>query len=159
MIGYLFDTCMVRNWYARNSVVTERVDALDPKSLLYVSSITLGEIEYGHTSPHATDKRKQAHFRRWITDTFEVPELHITAATALEYAKFRRRLFTRFTRCGKFTENCEDRLGAKIGIDENDLWLVAQACERKLKFITNDNMERIREIVDSDVEIEVWPES
>lgn len=50
-------------------------------------------------------------------------------------------------------------LGRKVNIDENDLWLVAQACERNLVFVTHDHMSRIAEIVGSDVTIELWPQT
>ena len=159
MSGYLLDTCVVRRWYARDPNVELRMSLLAGNVPLFISAITIGEIEFGHSSPDATDLRKQAHFRRWIRETFEIPQLPVTEATAQEYAKFRRRLFDKFDKKGKFTENREDKLGQKVHVDENDLWLVAQACERNLSFITQDNMIRIQEVVDSDVDITVWPDT
>ena len=93
-----------------------------------------------------------------MRNTFEVPELPITGFKGEHYATFRRRLFDRFDKAGKYTEDREDKLGRKLGIDENDLWLAAQACERNLILVTGDAMERIREIVDGDIRIEIWPE-
>lgn len=157
MSGFLFDTCIVRNWYAKNLDIESRIQSLPGRFPLYISSITLGEIEFAHAHQETPDKTKQAHFRKWMRETFELPELPITADTAIEYAKFRNRLFSRFDRKGKYTENREDKLGQKVGIDENDLWLAAQACERNLTLITHDGMSRIVEIVDEDVIIDEWP--
>lgn len=159
MSGFLFDTCVVRNWFAKNTAITARVAALPGASPLYISSITLGEIEYGHTNVAATDLAKQAQFRKWMRETFEVPALEITASTGREYAKFRRQLFAKFKKVSKYTENYEDHLGTKIGIDINDLWLVAQACERNLTFVSNDKMSKIKDVVGTEVRIDLWPES
>ena len=87
-----------------------------------------------------------------------MPELAISSNTAEDYANFRRRLFDRFDKKGKYSEDREDLLGQKVGIGENDLWLAAQACERNLILVTGDKMKRIREIVDQGVRIEIWPE-
>jgi tRNA(fMet)-specific endonuclease VapC len=157
--GYLFDTCIVRNWFSRNPAVVGRVNLLPGTSPLFISSITLGEIECGHTSPAATDLAKQAEFRRFMREHFDVPALPVTGDSAIHYAQFRRRLFDKYKRCGKYTEQHEDLLGEKVNIDENDLWLVAQACERNLVFVTHDRMTRIREIVGSDVTVEIWPQT
>ncbi len=157
MKGFLFDTCTIRFWYAKNQLIEEKVNALPAEAFLYVSPVTIGEIEFGHASSASSDPTKSAEFRKWISNTFEVPEVPIIGSTAWEYANFRRRLFSRFTRVDKFTENHEDSLGSKLSIDENDLWLAAQACERNLTLVTSDKMARIREVVDSDIDVEYWP--
>jgi tRNA(fMet)-specific endonuclease VapC len=153
--GFLFDTNVVRRWYAKNASTETHVRGLKSTTPLhiYVSCVTMGEIEFGHLSPAATDQAKQAHFRRWIRETFEIPQLPVTDGSAIEYAKFRRRLFSKFTKKGKYPELREDKLGEKIGIDENDLWLVAQACERNLTFVTHDKMEKIVEVVGGTVTV------
>lgn len=35
----------------------------------------------------------------------------------------------------------------ELGIDENDLWIVAQAVERNLVLVTSDKMRRIRKTI------------
>ena len=37
----------------------------------------------------------------------------------------------------------------ELGIQENDLWIAAQAISRNLTFVTNDRMERIRDVAGS----------
>jgi len=43
--------------------------------------------------------------------------------------------------------------GVALGIDENDLWLVAQSIERGLVFVSTDKMTRIRQAVN-----EIYPQ-
>jgi len=153
--GYLFDTCVVRRWYGKSAAVAASVKAIPDDDLIYISAITIGEIEYAHTNI-ASQPEEQAKFREWIAKTFEIPELVVSKDTGWEYAAFRRMLFSKFDRKGKYAENCEDCLGSKVGVDENDLWLVAQAKERNLTFVTIDGMSHIKEVVGDLVAIEPW---
>jgi len=160
MSGFLFDTCTVRKWYANRPGVTARVNALPEESSLFISAITRGEIEFSHTFP-ASLPAEQARFRKWIRETFEIPHLAVTGSTGDCYAALRRECFNRFDKKNKYLESREDKLGEKCGIDENDLWLAAQAVDRKLVLITLDGMERIREAVDAVYgrnHILVWPD-
>jgi predicted nucleic acid-binding protein len=158
--GYLFDTCTVRKWYGKHAPTVTFTEGLPDEFLIYVSVITIGEIECGHLGPTATDAQQQQDFRKWIRETFEVPQLSITAATAIEYAKFRRVCFDKLApKYNKFIECREDMLGKKLGIDENDLWLVAQASERNLTFVTNDKMNRLVQAVGGAVPITFIPDT
>lgn len=157
MIGYLADTCIVSNWYAGNQPVKRRIMKLPSDSLFYVSVITLGEITHGHLSQSGVTTDKQKKFNQWINTTFEHP-LALSKAEVEHYGIFRTRLFHRFAPKveRRRPESCIDTNGNELGINENDLWLVAQAASRNLTFLTNDAMTNIRAIVDNDVKIEVW---
>jgi predicted nucleic acid-binding protein len=43
-----------------------------------------------------------------------------------------------------------------LGIDENDLWLAAQAVARNLTLVTNDKIEKIREAANGSLYVENW---
>ena len=43
----------------------------------------------------------------------------------------------------------------ELGIQENDLWIAAQALEYNLVWVTNDKMERIRDVCE-ELQIENW---
>ena len=43
----------------------------------------------------------------------------------------------------------------ELGIQENDLWIAAQALEYNLVLVTNDKMERIRDVCE-ELQIENW---
>jgi predicted nucleic acid-binding protein len=148
----------VRNWYAKNSAVEQRMKLLVGTMPLYVSVITLGEIEFSHSNVSATDKAKQADFRKWMRNTFEVPRLEITDSTAPYYADIRRKLFDRYDVKNKYLENREDHLGNKCNVDENNVWIVSQALDRNLFLITNDKMNRIKDVLDDPKSIVIWPD-
>jgi predicted nucleic acid-binding protein len=160
MEGYLFDTNIVSQWFRGNSLVVKRVEAIPSDALLYISSITIGEIEFGHACVRSPDKAKQAEFRRWIKEHLEDQELPLEASTGIYYGMFKCELFRKFPPRGKKKrpESCfDDVTGKDLGIDENDLWLVSQACDHNLIFVTNDRMTRIKEIVGDRVKIDSWP--
>lgn len=108
MNGYLFDTNIVRLWFAKNPVIMSRVNAMPSGSLLYISAITIGEIEFGHLSVKANDPAKQAAFRRWIAQTFDPHRIEITNSTAQSYAELRRSICDRYFRKSKYIELYED---------------------------------------------------
>lgn len=163
MNGHLLDTSTIRHWNARNVAIETRMAALPETDLLYVSSVTLGEIEFGHLHVDATDPKKQQEFRDWIDTRFQKPVLYIAMTTSIYYAHFRRLICDNYSSKGKRIELYEDASGQKLGIDENDLWLAAQAHERGLELITSDKMTRIREVLHGRivlgerVRIEYWP--
>jgi len=56
---------------------------------------------------------------------------------------------------------CDPVAARELGIEEKDLWLVAQAAERNLVLVTSDKMTRIRDAVREeypDLRIEDWSE-
>jgi predicted nucleic acid-binding protein len=43
-----------------------------------------------------------------------------------------------------------------LGVDVNDVWIVAVAWEHNLTLLTNDRMPVLREVVGNDVEFDSW---
>ena len=126
-------------------------------ALIYVSAITLGEIACGHYSDGSTDARKRREFLQWIDETFDSDELVISRSTMDPYGLLRAELFRRFGGHGKHPEQCVDASGHSLGIDENDLWLAAQAIEHNLTLITADKMCRITEVGQGELDVQTWP--
>lgn len=163
MNGHLLDTSTIRHWYSKRPSIDEKMLALPGDDLLYISNITLGELEFAHLCRYANDKAKQDAFRRWLKGTFEDRVLVTTEDTARSYAHLRRLICDHYFRAGKQIELFEDSHANRLGIDENDLWLVAQAHEHGLHFITSDKMTRIKEVLDGrtilgqTIKIDYWP--
>ena len=70
------------------------------------------------------------------------------------YGELRVALFERYIRKGKNKrpEQLIDPVTAtEIGIDENDLWIVAQAITHNLTLVTNDKMHRIFTVTPKEV--------
>lgn len=157
MSGYLLDTCIISKWYAKRPGITARMDSLPGASQLYISVISRGEIEFGHTYETSLPAQ-QAAFRKWLREEFADRELCISTYAGEQYGDCKRRLFEKFDKKGKYSECREDKLGQKCGIDENDLWLAAQACEKNLILITTDEMAKIKEVMDDPGRIWTWPD-
>lgn len=156
MPGYLIDTQTIAHWFdgtsGRFPFVKAHADQRAADSPLYVSSITLGEISYGHASNPAGAGSKRKEFLEFVRT--RLPQvLEISRHTAEPYGRVRARLVERFVpRKGwgnkRRAEQLYDPVAAReLGIDENDLWLVAQAIERNLVFVSADNMAHIEEVV------------
>ncbi len=166
MPGYLLDTQTIRYWFDGPSGPYPAVHVAaqarrSSESPVYVSAITLGEIRHGCTV-HAVPDSEYAEFIRT-----QFPQiLDVTRHTADEYGRIRPVLFEKFAprsrKQGK-KQRAEELIdpvsGRELGIDENDLWLVAHAVERNLILVTHDKMLRIREALVKlaiSVRIEDW---
>jgi predicted nucleic acid-binding protein len=166
MQGYLLDTNIIRSWFdagqgAKHEAVCRRIEGLPAEAPLRTSAIVVGEIEYGYRcAPEhkraALEKLDQL-IRRGLPMIVEV-----TRATAETYGDLRARLFEKFApktaRRGLRPEQLSDPLTAlALGIQENDLWIAAQAIERHFILVTNDQMRRIREIApEPELAVEDW---
>ena len=164
MQGYLLDTNIVSYWFdgecLQNQAVVKHVEHLPKGTPLAVSAITLGEIEFGLRVRSKEPLEFEAELQRFILD--QLPQvLEITKTTRTYYGLLRARLFDRFAPAekrlrGRRPEQLTNPVtGQELGIQENDLWIAAQAIEYNLVLVTNDALTRIREI-GGDLKIEDW---
>lgn len=165
MDGYLLDTNIVVYWWNENSPfhdsVRANVDALGDKAPLFISVITIGEIEFGHCVVSSETTERQAEF----LDFFErqLPQkLNVTKHTTPAYGRLKASLFNRRAPRGKRTKvKRPEQLpypetAQSLGEDENDLWIAAQAIERNLVLVSHDRgFARFRELA-SDLRIADW---
>ena len=127
------------------------------------SVITLGEIAFGHAIAEKPDANKQAAFNAFVQTKFPLP-IAITRTTIPYYAAMREAIFKKVSavreEAEKRPEQCFDPITAmELGIEENDLWIAAQACEHKLVLVTNVyGMARIRDIAIDLLTVENWTE-
>ena len=168
MQGYLLDTNIVSFWLhggqPQHEAVLKRIAGLPDQAPLFVSAVTLGEIEYGHRleSPDAQTDFEQR-FNREVAESCPTVLL-VRPSTKTPYGLIRARLFRKFApktrrRRDRWPEELIDPTTAKsLGIQENDLWLAAQAIEHRLVFVTHDSLKRIREVSDELLSIEDWAE-
>jgi tRNA(fMet)-specific endonuclease VapC len=125
-----------------------------------VSAITLGEIEYGLRVVSEDSTPSQEAFRALVEHRLPMV-LDISKTTRLYYGWLRARLFEKYAprkkrRRGLRPEQLIDPVTSReLGIQENDLWLAAQALEFNLVLVTNDALERMRDIC-ADLMIENW---
>lgn len=139
--------------------VKKFIDDLSPqKDHIYTSPVVLGEIMYGYDVCFDPDDiRKQA----IIGGLRRYPVVDINKHTVPHYATVRAALFRKYgIKKGrkKIRENQPEKLidkstGFSLGIQENDLWIVASALERNMTFVTSDKMNRIRDIIHNDLKL------
>jgi predicted nucleic acid-binding protein len=159
---------MIRYWFdgesGRFPAVKIAADARAADSRLYVSAITLGEIEFGHALNPPGEGATRDEFVAFLRQQ-PLLILKVSKHTAEPYGRIRARLATTFPPAGGWirkirAEQFYDPVAAReLGIDENDLWIVAQAVERNLILVTSDKMTRIRGAVCelySDFPFENW---
>ncbi len=169
MPGYLIDTQTISYWFDGASGRYPSVQAAaearrSPDAPLYISAISLGEIQYGHAVHPTGAGPVRESFRKFVREKF--PQvLRVSRHTAEPYGQIRATLFdklgpkSRKSKRERAEELCDPTTGRELGIDENDLWIVAQAAERNLVLVTHDKMVHIREALqesETGVRIEDW---
>ncbi len=158
MKGYLLDTNVVSDWLdatrPRHAPISKRISELrDGQDLMVTSVIVLGEIEYGIQTASASDHPMLKVLRDQVQAQFVQKRLllNVTQSTVSVYGRLRAALFDKYapskSRRVKRPEQLVDPVTSKsLGIQENDLWIAAQALERNFVLVTNDTMLRIREV-------------
>ena len=161
MDGYLLDTNMVGHYHNGHANVMARIQSLPAEAVLRVSAITLGEIEFGHAVTESTDHERRRDCERFINNEFPRGRvLEVSRYTLIYYGDLKTKLFQMYPPQSprqNHPERCFDRVtGAELAIDENDLWIAAQSIEHNLVLVTNDEMERIKEVAGPLLTIEDW---
>jgi tRNA(fMet)-specific endonuclease VapC len=161
--GYLLDSNIIRYWFdgecMEHDRVLQRVQNLPVGTPLTVSAITLGEIQYGlRVLEESPDY--EVELAGFIYQQLPMT-LGVTDTTRIDYGSIRARLFRRYApgelrRKLRLPEQLVDPVtGLTLGIQENDLWIAAQAVEHNLILVSNDRLTRIREVA-SELRVENW---
>jgi tRNA(fMet)-specific endonuclease VapC len=164
MRTFLLDTCIWSYWFdvkkEQHAKVRTHLHKLPFHSILGISIITWGEIAYGHKVESPKETPIQAQYLQFVLSkgpkTFFVDDTH----TARMYGDLRALLFKyipKKKRAGLRPEQVVDPVTSlELGIQENDLWIAAQAMVRNLTLVTNEKLYRIREVAGDDLDIENW---
>jgi tRNA(fMet)-specific endonuclease VapC len=156
MKTYLFDTNIWSKWFREEPFVLDKIAQIDINSKIFLSSIVWGEVMYGAKADEAFNIESYSEF---ILHRAEPIIWQIDKHVATVYGQLRADLFGKYIRKGKnkHPEQLIDPVTAtEIGIDENDLWIVAQAVTHNLTFVTNDKMHRIFTITPKGLKHEIW---
>lgn len=160
---FLLDTNVLRALFdetdVRHAKTKARLEALSKGELepkLFISAITIGELNYGNNvNPGQT--RNVDDYAAFIERRCQV--IDVGRHTATSYGEMRASLFNKYgpkKKKGLRAEQLRDPLTSQsLGIQENDLWLAAQALERDLTFISDDRMEHIVACAE-DLRLENW---
>jgi predicted nucleic acid-binding protein len=113
-------------------------------SRLFVSVVTLGEIEYGHRVANTPHPAKQAAYAKFVREQCPVA-LELTEHVVEHYGEMRAWLFSncgpkaKKSKAKRAEELVDPTSGKELGIDENDIWIAAQAKTHNLVLITHDS--------------------
>lgn len=156
--GYLLDTPIASALFdafdAKHETAVEHLDALG-EGLVFMSTVTLGEIEYGvSVYPSVSDDR--------LSDIREAARMTLELLTpdrevAITYGQIRASIFKTYGRKserGRVRTRYPERLveessGLSLGIQENDLWIAATAVNRNLVLVTADHAGGMTRILDT----------
>lgn len=161
MDTYLFDTnvisALLKADHPRHLDVETAIGGLDPDSRKYISAVTLGELEFGFELAKGNGLAISL-LQSVIADARKRMLYDVTHHTAKCYGEIKTAVALKFqprrARVGKGglprwpTQWTDEFSGERLQVDENDLWIAAQALERNLVLFTTDKgMERISEAV------------
>ena len=125
-----------------NRAVRAALAAFDPTAPQLVSAITIGELRFGLALSRAAG-RPLDHIEACIERTEEHPLAEVSRYTAEAFGYVKSSVALQRVdirkRVPRWVEGWSDRVtGQLLQIDENDLWIAAQAVERNLVVVTSD---------------------
>lgn len=153
--GYLFETSMLSalldSRHAKHADAKAVVAALESASPKYVSVVALAELKFGQRLIEAFTGTSPEYLSAILSEANRHALLEITRHTAAEYAELKANLAKTYLDKAlrrdrpRWVENWVDKAtGQALQVDENDLWMCAQARERDLIMITADaKMDRV----------------
>ena len=131
---------------------------LEHGSVLFLSAISLAELEFGVRMASTFGGARLPTLERMLMDARTYAVLEVTHHTSAAYSELKTKLAQTYladaSRRGRprWVEEWVDKTsGKKLQIDENDLWICAQARERDLIVLTTDR--RMKRILDADTEV------
>ena len=156
MDSYLLDT-NVASWLLdagdkKHQGALNFVKGVGGDDLIYLSRVTIAEIEYGYKINPNVDKARKKVIDQRIA-LFQLRE--INRHTTEPYSEIRAALFRQFAPRNKRnlpkskrSESLIDRTtGKELGIQENDIWIAAIAVQYNLVLVTQDEMRNIQQVL------------
>ena len=136
-ISVLFDPRR-NNYHA----VQTQAKAFSHHDLVYLSAIVLAELRYGMQAAQCVGQ-DVSHIQHTLGQAANYPLADVGRHTAEAYGDVKARLADYYLdlsrRTPRWVEDWKDRVSGKmLQIDENDLWIVAQAVERDYLLVTCD---------------------
>jgi predicted nucleic acid-binding protein len=142
--GYLMDTNHVTEWEAGNQSPIAKVKSLPNSDLIFTSAITLGEISAGHQMT-AGDPQRHHRVKQFLNVYLIPAEVSITHYTESYYGRILGRIWKQ-TPPARSNISTDAHL-VSLGVNINDVWIVAAAWEHGLVLPTADAMSSIKAVV------------
>ncbi len=153
MRGYLLDNNHVEAFFRKEPSIVQKARTIPAEWLIWVCSITLGEIEAGHRMTHTTNQLIRDEYTKFVKENFTGFTLDVTEHTRDYYADIMGKIWQNHPPNPK--KKTEQHL-LDLGVDINDVWAVAAAWEHGLTFVTKDRMACIKDAVADEVLFDCW---
>ena len=163
MEGYLLDTSALSAYlngnHPHHATAAAVIDGLPSNALKLVSIVSLAELDYGVRLAELAGSTHLVEYRQRLLSIRQYAPLPMTTHTADAYAELKARLAAHIlrragSRLTRWIEDWVDMGSAqRLQIDENDLWICAQAKERDLVVVTGDADIRQLASVEPDLKI------
>ncbi len=158
MDEYLIDTNVLFDMMNAEAADSKRVWAARRarKAVLHLPVVALGEAGVGYCL-QGIDRDAARKDIETFLEYNGILVQDVTKHTADTYGEIKGRLVGQYQpNKAKWPEKWSHPVtGSELGIDECDLWIIAQAIERNLVLVTADRMERLREVV-KELRVENW---
>lgn len=162
MDAYLFDTTVLSIYLDPNHphhvAKSQSLAALPTGSPRFISAVALAELGFGTRLAALLGKGNLATLDAMLVQARAYAVLDITHHTASVYAEVKSKVAHKYLaktlrrdRPKYIQEWVDKATDQKLAIDENDLWMCAQAKERDLVFVTADA--RMKRIPDADPDV------
>ena len=150
--GYLIDANHIGAWEMKQPTFMARLNQKPPECLIFISVVTLGEVEWGLLTTTTTNAARRKEWRKFVDRELRHYHLDLTLSMSATYADILNRLWL----ANPPVRGVEtDAHLLSMGVDVNDVWLVAVALERGLTVLTEDKMTAIRAVV-PEVAFDCW---
>ncbi|TCQ06412.1 PIN domain-containing protein [Sphingomonas sp. PP-CC-3A-396] len=164
MKGYLFETntlsALLSTDHTHHAAAVAIVQSLPDDALKFVSCVALAELQFGRELIVAFTGKDPTQLTQTLTRASAGAVLDVTRHTASNYAELKANLaktyLAKWMRRDRprWVENWIDKAtGQHLQIDENDLWICAQAREHDLILVTAD--QGIRRIAQTDPAVQL----
>lgn len=164
MNAYLFDTTVLSIYldptHPLHAEKNQSLNALPADAPRFVSAVALAELAFGMRLAAVIGKGNLPELDAILAEARTYAVLDLTYHTATAYADLKAQVAQKYLAKvlrkdrPKYIEDWVDKTtGKKLGIDENDLWMCAQAKERDMIFVTADA--RMKRIPDADNEVRI----
>jgi predicted nucleic acid-binding protein len=149
------DTNHVVGWEGDHQSILSKISSLPPEdTLIFASAITLGEMAAGHEMTPGGDPRRRQLVQNFLNIYVAPYALSITHSTARTYSEIIGRIWKK--RPPSSAKIKTEAHLVSLGVDINDVWIVACAWEHGLTLLTTDSMTCIKEAISPDVEWDSW---
>lgn len=146
------DTNHVTAWEAANLVLMAKLNSLPKDTLVCTSAITLGEMSAGHEMTNGDPSRR--HQVRAFLNIYVIPYIVVIShTTEFYYGQIMGRIWK--AKSPPKSSVSTDQHLVNLGVNVNDVWIVACAWEHGLTLLTTDSMTAIRDVT-PEVAFENW---